>query len=179
MSSVRDQEEQRRVVWSRLRDHRANLAKRLSITRERYLAARRELNPRSTQVKSSHDPLYRDIKSNLETASRTEKIFQTGVPLNRRGERNVPKKYLKSAEYTPDGDNPGYFVYYEGSFIPVEFDFTHCFWYIVKYNDQQSCWLTHKLPKQEFGLEILDSEVTDQSEWGPIDNGKYDSDQSD
>ena len=112
-------------------------------------------------------------------ASRAEKVFQTGVPLNRRGERNVPKKYLKSAEYTLDGDDPGYFVYYNGSFIPAEFDFTHCFWYIVKYNDQQSCWLTHKLPKSEYGLEILDSEVTDQSEWGPIDDRKYDSDQSD
>ena len=64
-------------------------------------------------------------------------------------------------------------------FIPVEFDFTHCFWYIVKYNDQQSCWLSYKLPKPEYGLEILDSEVTDQSEWGPIDDGKDDSDQSD
>ena len=64
-------------------------------------------------------------------------------------------------------------------FIPVEFDFTHCFWYIIKYNDQQSCWLTHKLPKPKYGLEILDSEVTDRSEWGPIDNGKDDSDQSD
>ena len=64
-------------------------------------------------------------------------------------------------------------------FVPVEFDFTHCFWYIVKYNDQQSCWLSHKLPKPEYGLEILDSEVTDRSEWGPIDDDKDDSDQSD
>ena len=64
-------------------------------------------------------------------------------------------------------------------FIPVEFDFTHCFWYIVKYNDQQSCWLSHKLPKPEYGLEILDSEVTNRSEWGPIDHDEDDSDQSD
>ena len=179
MSPDQGQEEQRRVVWSRLHNHRANLAKRLTTTRERYLAARRDLNPQMTQVESSHDPLYRDIKSNLTTASRAEKVFQTGVPLNRRGECNVPKKYLKSAEYTSDGDDPGYFVYHDGTFIPAEFDFTHCFWYIVKYNDQQSCWLTHKLPKQEYSLEILDSEVTDRSEWGPIDDGKYDSDQSD
>ena len=68
--------------------------------------------------------------------SKPENVFKAGIPLNRRGERNVPKKYLKSAEYTPDGDDPGYFVYHKGSFIAVEFDFTHCFWYIVKYNDQ-------------------------------------------
>ena len=60
MSPNRDEGEQRRVVWSRLHNHRANLANRLATTRERYLAARRALNPRTTQVESSHDPLYRD-----------------------------------------------------------------------------------------------------------------------
>ena len=137
------------------------MAKRLSAKRERYLEAHRALNPRSTQAESSHDPLYRDIKSNLPTVSRAEKVFQVGVPLNRRGEQNVPKKYLQSAVYMPEGDEQGYFVYHNGLFIPVEFDFTHCFWYIVKYNNQQSCWLTHKLPKPEYNLEISDSKVTD------------------
>ena len=131
-----------------------------------------------TQVKSSHDPLYRDIKSNLTTASKAETVFKAGIPLNQQGERNVPKKYHKAAVYTPRGDEQGYFVYHNGSFIPVEFDFTHCFWYIVKYLDQQSCWVSHKLPKPEYSLEIPDSEVTDWSKWEPIDNGKDDSDQS-
>ena len=108
--------------------------------------------------------------------SRAEKVFKAGIPLNQRGERNVPKKYLKTAVYTPAGDEQGYFAYHNGLFTPVEFDFNHCFWYIVKYNNQQSCWLSHKLPKPEYGLEILDSEVTDRSEWGPIDDGKDDSD---
>ena len=60
MSPEQGTEEQRRVVWSRLYNHRVNLAKRLSTTKERYLAARRELNPNTTQVESSHNPLYRD-----------------------------------------------------------------------------------------------------------------------
>ena len=111
--------------------------------------------------------------------SRAERVFKAGIPLNRRGERNVPKKYLKTAVYTPAGDEQGYFAYHNRLFTPVEFDFTHCFWYIVKYDDQQSCWLSHKLPKSEYGLEIPDSEVTDRSEWGPIDDSKDDSDQSD
>ena len=161
MSSNQDKEEQRRVVWSRLHNHQASLANRLNTTKERYLAARRELNPKSTQVESSHKPLFRDIKSNLATASRAEKVFKAGLPLNRRGERNVPKKYLKAAVYLPAGDEQGYFEYHNRLFVPVEFDFAHCFWYIVKYNDQQSCWLSHKLPKPEYGLEILDSKVTD------------------
>ena len=60
LSSEQDVEEQRRIVWSRLHEHQANLAGRLATTRERYLAAHRALNPRTTQVESSHDPLYRD-----------------------------------------------------------------------------------------------------------------------
>ena len=109
-------------------------------------------------------------------ASRAEKVFKAGIPLNRRGERNVPKKFRKVATYTPEGDEQGYFVYHNSSFIPVEFDFTHCFWYIVKYDDQKSCWVSHKLPSSAYGLDIPDSEVTNQSQWGPIDNGKDSSD---
>ena len=75
-------EEQQSIVWSRLRNHRAIVAKRLLREKEHYLAARRELNPRSTQVESSHEPLSRDIKSNLTTASRAEKVFKEGVPIN-------------------------------------------------------------------------------------------------
>ena len=37
-----------------------NLASRLSKQNERYQALRQELNPRTTQVGPSHDPLYRD-----------------------------------------------------------------------------------------------------------------------
>ena len=77
----------------------------------------------------------------------------------------------------PEGDEQGYFMYHNNSFIPVEFDFTHCFWYTVKYDDQKSCWVSHKLPPPEYGLNIPDSEVTDRSEWGPIDNGKDCSDE--
>ena len=60
LSSDQDQEEQRRVVWSRLHSHQANLASRLSKQKERYLALRQELNPRTTQVESSHRPLFCD-----------------------------------------------------------------------------------------------------------------------
>ena len=62
LSSDQDKEEQQRVVWSRLHRHRANLANRLTSTRDKYFAARRALNPRTTQAESSHDPLYRDMQ---------------------------------------------------------------------------------------------------------------------
>ena len=176
LSPHQDKDEQQRVVWARLLSQRSNLAGRLSKQNEQYKTLCQELNPRTTQVESSHDLLYRDIKSNLTVASRAEKVFKTGIPLNRRGERNVPKKYLKLATFTPEGSEQGYFVYHGGSFYPVEFDFTHCFWYIVKYDNQRSCWVSHKLPPSTYGLEIPDSEVTNRSEWGPINNGKDSSD---
>ena len=61
LSQNQTPEEQQSVVWSRLHSHRTNVAKRLSKERERYLAVRRELNPRTTQAESSHEPLSRDI----------------------------------------------------------------------------------------------------------------------
>ena len=39
LSPEQDEGEQRRIVWSRLHNHRANLANRLARTRERYLEA--------------------------------------------------------------------------------------------------------------------------------------------
>ena len=68
-------------------------------------------------------------------------------------------------------------MYHNNLFFPVEFDFTHCFWYIVKYDNQRSCWVSHKLPPPIYGLDIPNSEVTNRSEWGPIDDGKSDSEE--
>ena len=80
--------------------------------------------------------------------SKAETVFKAGIPLNRRGERNVPKKYLKAAIYTPEGDEQGYFVYHNSSFIPVEFDFTHCFWYTIKYDNQKAVGCPTNSPYQ-------------------------------
>ena len=63
LSPNQEQEEQRRVVWSRLYSHQANLAKRLSKQKECYLALRQELNPKTTQVESSHGLLSRDSEA--------------------------------------------------------------------------------------------------------------------
>ena len=60
LSPHQDKDEQQRIVWVRLLGQRSKLAGRLSKQNERNQALRRELNPRTTQVKSSHDPLYRD-----------------------------------------------------------------------------------------------------------------------
>ena len=61
LSPHQGKSEQQRIVWARLLSQRSNLAKSLREQKERYEALRRELNPRTTQAESSHDPLYRDI----------------------------------------------------------------------------------------------------------------------
>ena len=169
LSPIWEEETQRAVVWNRLREHRKLAHRSLSKINERYKALRQE---QQTQAESRHEPLSRDIKSNLPTASRAQKVFKAGLALNQRGSRNVPKKFLKAASYETVGNETGYFVYHQGSFFPIEFDFENCFWFIVKYNNQSSCWESHKLPTEDFCLDIPDSEVTDPSTWGPIDDGK-------
>ena len=60
LSLNQDPEEQQRVVWSRLHSHWANLASRLSKQKEQYLTLHQELNPWTTWVESSHEPLFCD-----------------------------------------------------------------------------------------------------------------------
>ena len=60
LSSDQDKEGKRRVVWARLHSHCSNLAQRLSEQKKQYLTLHQELNPRMTQAKSSHEPLFRD-----------------------------------------------------------------------------------------------------------------------
>ena len=110
--------------------------------------------------------------------SRAQKVFEAGLVLNRRGSRNVPKKFLKPTAYETVGDETGYYVYHQGSFFPIEFDFENCFWFIVKYNNQSSCRESHKHPTEDFCLDIPDSKITDPSTWGPIDD-REDSDEED
>ena len=63
LSPHQGKDEQQRIVWTRLLSQRSNLARSLKEQKERYLTLRRELNPRTTQVESSHDPLYRDTRT--------------------------------------------------------------------------------------------------------------------
>ena len=81
LSSDQDKEEQWRVVWARLQSHHSNLASRLSEQKSRYLALCQELNPRTTQVKSSQEPLFRDILPCLRflRASRADSVKSWGI----------------------------------------------------------------------------------------------------
>ena len=68
LSPEQDKEEQQGIVWARLQSHCANLAGRLSEQRTRYLTLCQELNPRTTPVESSHEPLFHDtrVRNNVD-----------------------------------------------------------------------------------------------------------------
>ena len=83
LSPHQDKDEQQRIVWARLLSQRANLAKSLKEQKKRYHALRRELNPRTTQVESSHDPLYRD-KVEVDASN-----YAMGAVLMQRDEKNI------------------------------------------------------------------------------------------
>src|SRR5579859_3532295 len=73
--------------------------------------------------------LSRNIRSNLTMASSTGKAKFIYRRLPRRGDRNVPKRYLKTAEWI---DSEGYLGYYVRDLInketiPIEFNHINCF----------------------------------------------------
>ena len=100
--------------------------------------------------------------------------------LERRGECNVPKRYLKDADwcedrplgkgyYIADSDNPSIL-------IAVDFNFKHLQWGCTH---QQGDNLVVKRPAPaRYGLRIFDKERTqDRSQWGPLD-GSPDEDEA-
>ena len=92
LSPHQDKDEQQRVVWARLLSQRSNLAGRLSESKARYLALCQELNPRTTQVESSHDPLYCDSRR-TRYISRQENV-RIGGP------KDTSRHYINSCKIT-------------------------------------------------------------------------------
>jgi hypothetical protein len=128
---------------------------------QRHLAAEAQVE--------QHESLSRDIKSNLTLAS-TSTMYQVRR-LEKRGEQNVPVRYLKQAWWGTEEGDTGYFVTIEGHHLPIEFNHEHTYWEDVGYSDQESCWITDRVLGKQQGLEINPDEIVDRNEVGPI-NGQ-------
>jgi hypothetical protein len=150
----------REPVWSGLRGHRclARIAERRTIEHQRT---------EDTQVEQ-HESLTRNIKSNLDLASRTDS-FQPGSRLLRRGERTVPRRYIKSTRWLRVGNDEGYFTIHKGTYFPIEFNYEQCYWYCIKYNYIRSTWETLRVAPSEYFLDIQEDEVVSRSDWGILD----------
>jgi hypothetical protein len=96
----------------------------------------------------------------------TSEIF-----VDRRGERNVPKRYLKDAEWYLDKYlGEGYYVADpddEDRFCAVDFNFDTLQWGLTEPVEGQYR-ITRPIPVK-YGLRIFDEERQDRSRWGPID----------
>jgi hypothetical protein len=55
----------------------------------------------------------------------------TAKYLNRRGNRSVPKKYLKTAQWALIDNEEGYYCHHNGFYYPIEFNYDQGYWCYV------------------------------------------------
>ena len=100
--------------------------------------------------------------------------------LERRGERNVPKRYLKDADWCEEGPlSPGYYIADSDDpliLIAVDFNFKHLQWGCT--HQKKDKFVVKRPAPARYGLRIFDEERTqDRSQWGPLD-GSPDEDEA-
>ena len=93
--------------------------------------------------------------------------------LSRRGDRNVPLRYIKGAEWVErreDQDlSPGYYALNDDSnLVPIEFDFEAIQWGVAEATPEGPIRVRRPAPI-ELNLRIFDEERVDRSQWGPRD----------
>jgi hypothetical protein len=124
----------------------------------------------------SHRPSPAHVKQNVPSTrninSDSQSTVATSVILvERRGERNIPKRYLKDAEwYTDKYLGEGYYVADpddDDRFYAVDFNFDTLQWGLTEPIEGQYR-ITCPIPVK-YGLQIFDEERQDGSRWGPID----------
>ena len=111
-------------------------------------------------------PLKHNINSDFTLAATTLKY------LDQRGERDVPKRYIKEADWCEDGPlGTGYYVADPDDpavLIPVNFNFKHLQWGCT--HPKKDKFVLERPAPVRYRLHIYDKERTqDRSCWGPID----------
>ena len=142
-------------MWQQLRQHRAEIPARLEAQRTRLSIA--SLEP-PAQVEQ-HESLSRDIKLDLSVA----RSYETNIVLEHRGERNVPRRFLKEAHWdahnNPNGTiDLGYYAQdQDGNYHAVDFDFNTLIWGTIHRRSNRKYRLMIPAPI-ELGLHIVDEE---------------------
>ena len=111
-------------------------------------------------------PLKCNINSDFTLAATTLEY------LDHRGERNVPKRYLKEADWCEDGTlGAGYYITDPDDptiLIPVDFNFKHLQWGCT--HTKKDKFVLERPAPIRYRLCIYDKERTqDRSCWGPLD----------
>ena len=136
------------------------LKQKLRIQRAKHLGC----SP-SAQAKQNV-PLECNINSDFTLAATTLKY------LDRKGERNIPKRYLKEVDWCEDGPlGTGYYIADPDDpslLIPIDFNFKHLQWGCT--HCKKDGFVLERPAPIRYGLCIFDEERTqDRSCWGPID----------
>ena len=111
-------------------------------------------------------PLERNINSDFTLAATTTEY------IDRRGERNIPKRYLKEADWCEDGPlGAGYYIACPDDpsiLILVNFNFKYLQWGCT--HTKKDRFIVKRPAPIRYGLRIFDEERTqDRSRWGPRD----------
>ena len=141
----------------------------------RHQRAKRLGRSLSAQVEPNV-PLERNINSDFTLAATTLEY------LDRRGEQNVPKRYLKEADWCEDGPlRTGYYIADPDDpslLIPIDFNFKYLQWGCT--HKKKDRFVLERPAPTRYGLHIFDEERTqDRSCWGPIDGTPDEEEQPD
>ena len=124
--------------------------------------------------------LGRSLPARVELSIQPERVINSDFTLatttldylERRGERNVPKRYLKDADWCEEGPlGPGYYIADSDDpsiLITVDFNFKHLQWGCTHQNKDK--FVVERPAPARYRLRIFDEERTqDRSQWGPLD----------
>jgi len=94
--------------------------------------------------------------------------------INRRGERNVPKRYLETAFWKDDAEDPGYVTYFidkqgHSQLIAVEFNFENTCWTEIRWDDHVNKYKVVRPASSSLNLDIAQRDVVTRDQWGLID----------
>ena len=155
-------------MWQSLREYRARIPEWIARWNQAKLASQDQ----KAQVEQ-HEPSSRDIKLDLSVA----RSYETDITLERRGECNVPRRYLKEAHWdthnNPDGTiDLGYYAQDRNdNYHAIDFDFNTLTWGTTHIKSNGKYRLTIPVPI-ELGLRIFDEERAPRSDWGEIDSAR-------
>jgi hypothetical protein len=116
----------------------------------------------------------RNINSDLSTTVATPQTNTITTYVSRRGEQNVPKQYIKEAEWLDKEYSWGYYTTSNNStddntFIAVDFDFRALQWGVTRKLPDNGGFAIKQPAPVKLGLRIYNEERVDRSCWGPLD----------
>ena len=91
---------------------------------------------------------------------------------SKRGQRNVPVRYLGSAQWRNGNCGEGYYAKASARasrYYPVDFNFEHTCWCEVRYDAGCDQIQAHRIAPEDLGCDIYTRDLVHRDQWGQID----------